>query len=102
MIKNINGLNINYIIKGEGKPVVLLHGWGSNISLFSSMTELISKKYKVITMDLPGFGKSDEPKTPWSVDNYVDFVIDFLSELGITEAIFLGHSFGGRIIIKMF
>ncbi len=102
MIKNINGLNINYIIKGEGKPVVLLHGWGSNISLFLSMTELISKKYKVIAMDLPGFGKSEEPKTPWSVDNYVDFVIDFLSNLGITQAILLGHSFGGRIIIKMF
>ena len=102
MIKNVNGLNINYIIKGEGKPVVLLHGWGSNISLFSSMTELISKKYKVIAMDLPGFGKSDEPKEAWTVDNYVDFVIDFLKEFGFEEAIFLGHSFGGRIIIKLF
>lgn len=102
MIKNINGLNINYIIKGEGKPVVLLHGWGSNISLFSSMTELISKQYKVIAMDLPGFGKSEEPNVPWSVDDYVDFVIDFLNEFGIKEAIFLGHSFGGRIIIKLF
>lgn len=102
MTKNILGLNINYIDKGEGEAVVLLHGWGANISLFSSMIELLSKKYRVIAVDFPGFGDSEEPKKIWNVNDYRDFVIEFLKELNIKEATFLGHSFGGRVIIKMF
>lgn len=102
MNKFINGLNINYNEKGEGPLVVLLHGWGSNISLFNSMTEVLCKKYKVVAMDLPGFGSSDEPKEIWDVDRYTDFVIEFVKQYNCDEVIFLGHSFGGRIIIKMF
>jgi len=99
---NIKGLNINYICEGEGESIVLLHGWGSNITLFRAMTELLKTKYKVIAPDMPGFGLSDEPKEPWCVSDYVDFIIEFLKELGITKASFLGHSFGGRVIIKFF
>ena len=102
MNKTVFGLNINYFDKGEGEPVVLLHGWGSNISLFGSMTEVLSKKYRVIAMDMPGFGGSDEPKEAWDVDRYTDFVIEFLSDFGFDKITFLGHSFGGRVIIKMF
>lgn len=96
------GLNINYIDKGEGEPIILLHGWGANISLFNSMIELLTKQYRVVAIDLPGFGGSDEPKEIWNVSNYTDFVTEFVKELDIKEATFLGHSFGGRIIIKMF
>lgn len=102
MTVNINGLNINYIDKGEGELVVLLHGWGANISLFNSMTELLSKQYRVVAMDLPGFGGSDEPKEIWCVNDYRDFVTEFIKRLGAKEVTLLGHSFGGRIIIKMF
>ena len=98
----IDGLNINYICEGEGDCVVLLHGWGSNITLFADMIELLKTKYKVIAPDMPGFGLSDEPKTPWSVADYVDFVVKFLGALNVKNASFLGHSFGGRVIIKMF
>lgn len=102
MTKNILGLNINYIDKGEGEAVVLLHGWGANISLFNSMIELLAKQYRVIAVDFPGFGGSEEPKEIWNVSDYRDFVIEFLKELNVKEATFLGHSFGGRVIIKMF
>ncbi len=101
MQKTVNGLRINYILEGEGETVVLLHGWGSNITLFDNLIHLLSPKYRVIAMDMPGFGGSDEPKEPWGVDEYVDFVIAFLGSFGVTEAAFLGHSFGGRVIIKM-
>lgn len=99
---NIDNLNINYITEGEGEAVVLLHGWGSNITLFKSMTEVLKAKYRVIAPDMPGFGGSDEPPVPWCVDDYVDFVIKFLKEMGVEKATFLGHSFGGRVIIKFF
>lgn len=98
----INNLNINYISEGEGDAVVLLHGWGSNITLFKSITDVLKTKYRVIAPDMPGFGASDEPPGAWCVDDYVDFTLDFLGKLGVKKAAFLGHSFGGRVIIKMF
>ena len=101
LTKSIDGLNINYICKGEGEPVVLLHGWGSNITLFNAAIDLLSVKYQVIAFDMPGFGESDEPKEPWCVDDYVDFVLKFLSEYQFEKITFLGHSFGGRVIIKL-
>ena len=92
--KTVNGLSINYEQKGSGDLIVLLHGWGSNIKLFANLMELLSKKYTVVAMDMPGFGESDEPKTPWCVDDYVQFVIDFLKDYDTKEVMFLGHSFG--------
>ena len=50
---------------------------------------------------MPGFGLSDEPKEPWCVDDYVDFVLKFLEDFKPEKLIVLGHSFGGRVIIKM-
>lgn len=50
---------------------------------------------------MPGFGTSEEPKTSWNVDNYVKFVIDFIKQQGIKELDLIGHSNGGRIIIKL-
>ncbi|MCR4615925.1 MAG: alpha/beta hydrolase [Clostridiales bacterium] len=98
---SINNININYRSEGAGDTVVLLHGWGSNIKLFDGIFDLMSGKYNVVALDMPGFGLSEEPKEPWGVDEYVDFVIEFLKALGIKKASFLGHSFGGRVIIKL-
>ena len=101
MIIDINGIKTNYIKEGDGEAVMLLHGWGSNIKLFNGIIKLLSKKYTVYALDMPGFGESDEPKEAWNVDNYVDFVLDFLKKMNISSAHLLGHSFGGRVIIKM-
>ncbi len=101
MQKNVNGININYEEKGEGDLIVILHGWGSNITLHANMIELFSKKYKVVAMDMPGFGKSEEPPSAWCVDDYVQFVIDFLADYDNKKIMLLGHSFGGRVIIKL-
>lgn len=101
MYAEIDGIKINYECRGEGAPVVLLHGWGANIKLFDALMTLISKKYKAIALDLPGFGLSSEPPVPWTVSDYTKLVTDFISSLGISDVILLGHSFGGRIIIKM-
>lgn len=101
MFKEINGININCEEMGEGDLVLILHGWGSNIGLHRNMAELMSKKYKVIMPDMPGFGDSEEPPEPWSVDDYVDFIIEYLKEYNPKSLILLGHSFGGRVIIKL-
>lgn len=101
MIKNICGLNINYTDRGEGDIVVVLHGWGSNITLHEHMIGVLERKYRVLAMDMPGFGESEEPKESWCVDDYVDFVLEFLKEYAPERVTFMGHSFGGRVIIKL-
>ena len=101
MTVNIKGLDINYICEGQGDTILLLHGWGSNITLFQSAIDLLKTKYRVIAMDMPGFGQSDEPREPWCVDDYTDFILDFMKEFPCERVSLLGHSFGGRVIIKL-
>ena len=101
MRKTVCGLDINYICKGEGETVLVLHGWGSNITVHKDMIDLLSQKYRVIAPDMPGFGESEEPDEPWCVDDYVDFIIEFLRGFDVSKVTLLGHSFGGRVIIKL-
>ena len=101
MNTTINGLNINYIDEGNGPLLIMLHGWGSNIELFKGVINFAKKKYHVVAMDMPGFGKSDEPAESMNVDDYVDFVLEFMKDFPTERLILLGHSFGGRVIIKL-
>jgi len=101
---NIDGYDINYKIttpKGRPKTAVILQGWGTDLDLYDSVAAAISDKYKVIQLDLPGFGASDEPSEAWSVDEYCDFFCKFMKELKVRKAALIGHSYGGRMIIKM-
>lgn len=97
----IDGLNINYDKRGEGDLVLFLHGWGANITLFDGLMNTAAEKYTALALDMPGFGKSDEPKSAWSVDDYVDFVLKFVDIFKPKSLVLVGHSFGGRVIIKM-
>ena len=101
MTVNIDGLNINYKVTGSGDYVFLLHGWGANLELFEGVAAAISEKYTVVAFDFPGFGQSEEPGEPWSVSDYADLTIKFINSFGCERVILLGHSFGGRVIIKM-
>lgn len=98
---SVNEINVNYIDEGVGDVVLMLHGWGSNAGLFKSQIDVLKKQYRVIALNLPGFGGSDEPKTPFNVDDYAHFVLDFLNKLEINDVSLIGHSVGGRIIIKL-
>ena len=97
----INKLNINYIKKGNGKAVLILPGWGITVNTYMSLINSISTYSTVYCLDMPGFGDSQEPNTSWNLDNYVTFVIDFLKDQNIIEVDLIGHSNGGRIIIKL-
>jgi len=98
MVKNIQGVNVNYINYGNGKEtVVLLHGWGQNIEMMQPIGDGLSKNYNVVIIDLPGFGLSEEPKEAWTLYDYVECVHDLLDGLKVSNPILMGHSFGGKI-----
>lgn len=102
MYLDINEYKIKYKITGEGTDtVVLLQGWGTSCDIYDSVAESISSKYRVIQFDMPGFGDSDEPKEAWSVDGYADFFLELMQCLNIDKATLWGHSYGGRVIIKL-
>lgn len=98
----LKDLKISYLKQGTGKENILfLHGWGCNKEIFKQNIDYVSKFMTVYAIDLPGFGKSEEPKEIWNVDNYVDLVIEFIEKMEIKKLSILGHSYGGRIIIKL-
>lgn len=101
MFVEINDLKINYIVSGEGQPVVLLHGWGACIKTVEVVHNYLKNYCKVYSLDLPGFGQSEEPPFPWDLSHYAEFAEQFMKQLRITNPILIGHSFGGRIIIKL-
>lgn len=98
----INNLRTNYKIAGLGPVILILHGWGGSSDSWEKIQEILAEKgYKVICPDLPGFGKSQPPKNPWSVSDYVKWTVDFVQAQGLEKFFLLGHSFGGRVAIKI-
>ncbi len=96
---NIDGININYVDEGTGNAVMLLHGWGGSIQTMKAIANILKDKCRVITLDLPGFGESDIPSTPWNSYDYAECIKKFAEVLGLSSIILFGHSHGGRISI---
>lgn len=98
---DINGVKVSYREggSGSGRPMILMHGWGCDNSALSLFERVGREARTVYNIDLPGFGASDEPPTPWGVEEYTRMLEQFVDQLGIEDPILLGHSFGGRIAI---
>lgn len=101
MIKKIDDISVNYIDQGQGDVILLLHGWGANITLYQGIISTLVQNHRVIALDMPGFGKTTEPSVPWCVDDYVDFVLKFIASFELTKLSIVVHSFGGRVFFKM-
>ena len=97
---NIKSININYIQYGEGKDIVLLHGWGQNIEMMKPIGDNLCDRFRITILDLPGFGESDEPNDIWNISDYSDMLEEFINKLKIKKPIIMGHSFGGRVAIR--
>lgn len=95
----IKDIIVNYkIYEGTKKNTLLiLHGWGRSMAEWHTFSNSVSPKYRVIVLDMPGFGYSSIPKSAYSVFDYADFVDEFLRKLNIDSCVILGHSFGGRL-----
>ena len=97
----VNDVFINYLVYGKDtkKTIILLHGWGQNIDMMRPIGDALKDEYKILIIDLPGFGKSDVPKTIWSLDDYVYAINEIVEKENIKKPIIMGHSFGGKLAI---
>ena len=86
---------------GEGPPVVLLHGWGASSELWRPIAGHLRASFTVLAPDLPGFGRTPSPPAGWSVEDYARWVLALLDRRGVGTAHLIGHSFGGRVAIKL-
>ena len=101
---SIDGYNINYKITGPdnaSQTCVMLQGWGTGLELYDFAAGTLNDAYRFVQFDLPGFGASDEPEEPWNVEAYARFFCKFMEALDIRKAVLIGHSYGGRVIIKL-
>ena len=97
----INGLESFYQLEGQGDPVVLLHGWGASSQSLAGVAACLVPTFRVVSVDLPGFGWSQAPPAAWGTADYADHIRQLLEEIRIEKAALLGHSFGGRIAIQL-
>ena len=90
---------IYYEEAGKGKTVVFLHGWGGGIASFKGTFTYLSKFYRCINLEFPGFGNSGTPGVPYTVYDYAERIKDFIGFLKCGAVTLAGHSFGGRIAL---
>lgn len=101
MFININGLNIEYSDIGSGIPVLLLHGWGSSFDTYKGIISALSDRARLVAPNFPGCGNSETMEVPWKLEDYCDFVLEFIKKTGLDNPVMIGHSHGGRVILKM-
>ncbi len=100
MFTEIDGLKIHYTDEGSGDSVLLIHGWGSSVLPWRPIMAGF-EGYRAVALDLPGCGESDLLKTDWGIEDYCDFILKFIAAVGLDNPILVGHSHGGRIILKL-
>lgn len=95
---NMDGMQVHYRINGSGKTLVLLHGTSSSLNDWEKWIDIFSKKYRVVSVDLPGFGLTG-PNTDGKYDrtSYLNFLNNFFQETHCDSFILCGNSFGGYL-----
>ena len=98
----IDGLSIHYRDEGRGFPLLLLHAAPSSLHTFDRLAAELSRQYRVIRLDLPGYGLTGPNASgDYSSDWYVRFLESFLNSLHVETCFAAGNSFGGRLAAEL-
>lgn len=99
-----DGVSIRYRIAGRDKPeptIVLVHGFGGDTTIWDEQIDHLSKKHRVLALDLPGHGKSGTDRMgKWTMEAFGDDVRATCDEIGAEKVILVGHSMGGPVILE--
>jgi 3-oxoadipate enol-lactonase len=91
----LNGSRLAYKEQGQGQAVMLLHGFCGSSAYWDQLMPLLPDNYRFITPDLRGHGESGAPETEYSMEAFADDMAALIKQLGLEQAIMLGHSLGG-------
>ncbi|TFZ55364.1 alpha/beta hydrolase [Methylorubrum sp. Q1] len=99
----VNGVRLHYVERGRGEALVLIHGNGTMIQDFlsSGIVDALAKRFRVIIFDRPGYGYSDRPRGVWTPRAHATLYQKALQQLGVTQAVVLGHSWGALVAVAL-
>jgi pimeloyl-ACP methyl ester carboxylesterase len=93
-----SGFHIVYLDGGRGEPLVLLHGIGADKDNWTRAARFLTPHYRVIALDLPGFGESSKPASAhYRIEDQVQYLHEFVQKLGLQDVSLGGNSMGGEI-----
>ncbi|MBI4766423.1 MAG: alpha/beta hydrolase [Deltaproteobacteria bacterium] len=95
-----NGIEMKYELSGQGKTLVLIHGFTDNLNMWYNQVLEFFKHYQVLTYDVRGFGQTEKAVGPYSMDMFAVDLHELLLALGLSRACVLGYSMGGRIALE--
>ncbi len=96
-IRHISDRGLSYERRGDGRPIVLLHGWCLNGRLWTYLAEALEPDFDVIVPDQAGFGRSSDLGGPYDLAGYADDVLGLLDELECQNAVLVGFAFGAAV-----
>ena len=102
MQTHVNGITLAYSDRGTGLPIVFLHAFPLNRTMWAEQEETLSLQFRVITIDVRGHGESDAPLWRYTLEQTADDVNTLLDQLSIQQAIFVGLSMGGYILFAFY
>lgn len=102
MKTTVNGISIDYRDEGSGLPVIFIHAFPLNQTMWDDQVAALKTRCRIITLDLRGFGHSDAPPGPYSMDQMASDVRGLLSILNIDQAVLVGLSMGGYIALAFY
>jgi 3-oxoadipate enol-lactonase len=97
MKTQIHGMTIGYNDRGAGMPLVFLHAFPLNRTMWERQEESLSRRFRTITIDFRGHGESDAPLWRYSLEQYADDVAGLLDHLAVRQAVLIGLSMGGYV-----
>ena len=95
----IDGIKIRYLVSGHGPPILLVHGLGEFLEIWTSNITGLSQGFTVYAMDLPGHGLSEKTDEDYTFGFSVNFVAKFIKAVGLGKVNLIGHSLGGAICL---
>jgi pimeloyl-ACP methyl ester carboxylesterase len=96
-----DGVNISCLVRGTGDPVIIfIHGWSNTGAIWDAQMKYFARKYKVIGIDLPGFGKSGNNRDDWTMTRLGADVATVITELDLDKVVLVGFSMGGPVAIE--
>jgi 3-oxoadipate enol-lactonase len=102
MQTQVNGITVAYNDQGSGLPIIFLHAFPLNRTMWANQEQVLSSQFRIITIDLRGHGESDAPLWRYTLDQSADDVGALLDQLAIRQALFVGLSMGGYLLFAFY